>query len=100
MVKRANEQSQKHNCGLVRCTICQQYVDPENHKCYIQPAKKRKEKTHHTQLDENLLIHIQRVEQKQFVFRVLNGYGLDFKFKNICSLNETKKTHIEFERYL
>ena len=36
VVKRANEQPQKHNCGLVRCTICQQYVDPVNHQCYIQ----------------------------------------------------------------
>ena len=38
VVKRGKELPQSHNCGLVRCTVCKQYVDPEKH----QPAKKRK----------------------------------------------------------
>ena len=30
-----------HHCGLVRCTVCQKYVEPENHQCYIQPIETR-----------------------------------------------------------
>ena len=52
VVKRANEQLQKHNG-----TICQQYVDPENHQCYIEPAKKRKV-TDQMQSDTNLLTKV------------------------------------------
>ena len=31
-----------HHCGLVRCTVCQKYVKPENHQCYMQPIEARK----------------------------------------------------------
>ena len=41
VVKRANQHPSNHNCGLVRCSICSKYVQPENHKCYIQPAVKK-----------------------------------------------------------
>ena len=30
-----------HHCGLVRCTVCQKYVEPKNHQCYIQPIETR-----------------------------------------------------------
>ena len=54
VVKRGREFPQKHNCGLVRCTVCKQYVDPENHQCYMQPVKKRKVNVE-TQSDTNLV---------------------------------------------
>ena len=30
-----------HNCGLVRCAICEKYVHAQNHQCYMQPVKER-----------------------------------------------------------
>ena len=30
-----------HHCGLVRCIVCQKYVEPSNHQCYIQPIETR-----------------------------------------------------------
>ena len=45
VVKRVSpELPQKHNCGLVRCTVCQQYVNPDNlylllRKRHYQPRK-------------------------------------------------------------
>ena len=30
-----------HHCGLVCCIVCQKYVEPSNHQCYIQPVETR-----------------------------------------------------------
>ena len=34
-----------HNCGLVRCTACQKYVNWQTHQCYMQPEKTKVSET-------------------------------------------------------
>ena len=50
-----------HYCGKVRCSTCQMYVRPENHKCYLQPVKTRKraseeEESHTNFLDDDIAV--------------------------------------------
>ena len=41
VVKRNLARPESHNCGLVRCVVCQKYVDSEAHRCYMQPERSR-----------------------------------------------------------
>ncbi len=36
VVKRNLARTESHNCRIVRCIVCQKYVDSETHHCYIQ----------------------------------------------------------------
>ena len=50
-----------HHCGLVRCSTCDKYVKPENHRCYMQPIEKRnrqpaQESTNNEFLDDDVAV--------------------------------------------
>ena len=45
----------EHYCGKVRCSTCQMYVRPENHKCYLQPVKTRKRASEEEESRTNFL---------------------------------------------
>ena len=42
---KVSERSQgDHKCGEVRCPTCQEYGNPETHRCFMKPRKKKKRK--------------------------------------------------------
>ena len=43
IVKRYKRNPEKHYCGKTKCPICKEYTQPGDHRCYIQPVKKRDE---------------------------------------------------------
>ena len=43
IVKRHRRNPEKHHCGKTKCPICKEYTQPGDHRCYIQPVKKRDE---------------------------------------------------------
>jgi hypothetical protein len=44
VVKRNLARPESHNCGLVRCIVCREYVD-ETHRCYMKPEKTKMNET-------------------------------------------------------
>ena len=53
VVKRVKMMPESHNCGLVRCTVCQEYVDSETAKCYMQPVGTKANET--VESDDDML---------------------------------------------
>ena len=50
-----------HHCGLVRCIVCQKYVEPWNHQCYTQPIETRNRQaaqhsTNNESLDDDVVV--------------------------------------------
>ena len=41
-VRRCEQLTEKHRCGLTKCWICGKFVRTEGHRCYIQPETKKK----------------------------------------------------------
>ena len=40
VVKRNKRRPEKHHCGMKKCSLCNEYVHLENHRCYMRPVKK------------------------------------------------------------
>ena len=64
-----------HYCGKVRCSTCQTYVRPENHKCFLQPVKTRKraseeEESHTNFLDDDVTVEndVQDRQEQNLIF--------------------------------
>ena len=64
-----------HYCGKVRCSTCQMYFRPENHKCYLQPVKTRKraseeEESHTNFLDDDVAVEndVQHRQRQNLIF--------------------------------
>ena len=41
VVKRNRRNPERHHCGLKKCPICKEHIKPGEHRCYMQPVKKR-----------------------------------------------------------
>ena len=41
VVRRSAREPEKHYCGKTKCPICKEYTRTGNHRCYMQPVKKR-----------------------------------------------------------
>lgn len=40
VIDRTQRNPADHNCGEIRCSNCKTFVDPESHRCYMQPLKR------------------------------------------------------------
>ncbi|XP_028393192.1 uncharacterized protein LOC114517603 [Dendronephthya gigantea] len=54
VIKRSKIRPELHNCGLVRCVVCQKYVDGENHLCYMQADRAKTSRTVDSESGEHL----------------------------------------------
>ena len=39
VVKRGQKDPEKHRCGMIKCPICKEYVQTDDHQCYMQPVR-------------------------------------------------------------
>ena len=40
VINRSRRNASDHNCGEIKCKNCEEFVDPETHRCYMQPARR------------------------------------------------------------
>ena len=41
--------NRRHKCGFAKCSVCQEWVSIQEHKCYIQSVKEKEEETEETE---------------------------------------------------
>ena len=39
IIRREERDPSQHRCGEMKCSTCKEYVDPQEHRCYIQPVE-------------------------------------------------------------
>ncbi len=39
IVRRSLKDPEKHRCGITKCPICKEYVQTDDHPCYMQPVR-------------------------------------------------------------